>query len=161
MKKKMFIAALFITILISSSIALAVPKETPKGHLKEKTPFGQWKKDQPFADQKEFVYNVHLRIKERLMARNELRDMAGKINMVNPIGLLKLINEYESQLLMEEELDSEEELLTEEPEEEEQLEEEPEEEPEIEEEEQLEEEPEEEPEIEEEEQLEEDPGGEE
>jgi len=44
MRKRIFYAVIFASILISSSVVIATPKETPPGQLKEKNAPGQWKK---------------------------------------------------------------------------------------------------------------------
>ena len=62
MRKKIFYAIIFVSILISSSVVIAAPKETPPGQLKEKNAPGQWKKSglYTFETQKDFVFAVHI-----------------------------------------------------------------------------------------------------
>ena len=145
MKKKIFYAAIFVSILISSSVVIATPEQTPPGKSEENDAPGQWKKsdESAFANQQEFVFAVHMRIWERIQACYEKYFALGiEKSVPNPIGLLKLLN----QIILESELEDDEEEL----EPEEALE--PEEEIEPEEEEEF--EPEEEPEIEDEEEFE-------
>jgi len=61
MRKQILYAVIFASILISSSIVIAAPKETPPGQLKEKNAPGQWKKSSllTFESQKDFVFAVH------------------------------------------------------------------------------------------------------
>ena len=126
MRKNILYAAVFVAVLIVSSFTVvATPENAP----------GQWKKNNGYANQREFVRMIHMRILERLQ--------------FSPAGLVKLVNiinewatELETEEEPEEELEEEEEEPEEEPAEEE--EEEPEEEPAEEEEEEPEEEPEEE-----------------
>ena len=122
MRRKLLFALLLSTMILSSTIVIAAPKEIPPGQLKEKIPPGQYKKTFEFASQKEFVNWIHQRIWERMQERNELRILAGKENLVNPIGLLKLLN----LITGETELEGEEEELELEPEEEPEPEEDPE-----------------------------------
>ena len=122
MRRKFLIALIFSTMILSSSLVIATPKEIPPGQLKEKNAPGQWKKTIEYANQREFVNAVHQRIWERMQERNELRILAGKENLVNPIGLLKLLN----LITAETELEGEEEELELEPEEEPEPEEDPE-----------------------------------
>ncbi len=107
MKKKIFYSVVLVSILISSSVVIAAPKETPPGLLKVKNAPGQWKKNESytFANQSEFVFAVHIRIWERMNETNTLRELAGKVNMINPIGLLKLLNLYVAELEEEPELE--------------------------------------------------------
>ncbi|MHA2431188.1 MAG: hypothetical protein ACXACC_09205 [Promethearchaeota archaeon] len=136
---KIIVVIVSAAILFSGFTVIAKP-ETAPGQLKEKNPNapGQWKKTTQYANQGEFVLAIHMRIWNRLQARN-----------VSPPGLMKLIGLL-SQIIGDE---TEEEEFEEEPEEE--LEEESEEEPEEELEEEYEEESEEEPEEELEEEYEE------
>ena len=129
-RKKIFYAVIFVSILISSSVVIATPVETPSGKSEENDAPGQWKKsdESAFANQQEFVFAVHMRIWERMQARyQEFFDLGIEKSVPNPIGLLKLLN----LITLESELDEDEEES--EPEDEEEFE--PEEEPEMEEEE--------------------------
>ena len=94
MRKQIFYAVIFASILLFSTVVIATPKETPPGQLKEKNAPGQWKKTNEYtSSQKEFVHAVHMRIWERMQARNQVYiNMDGVKSVPNPIGLLKLLN---------------------------------------------------------------------
>ncbi len=96
MRKKIFYAAVFVSILISSSVVIATPAETPPGQSKENNAPGQWKKSEEyaFANHQEFVHAVHMRIWERMQARHqEYLTLGIEKRLPNPIGLLKLLNQ--------------------------------------------------------------------
>jgi hypothetical protein len=94
MRKQIFYAVIFASILLFSTVVIATPKETPPGQPKEKNAPGQWKKTNEYAaSQRDFVYAVHMRIWERMQARNQVYiDMSSLKSVPNPIGLLKLLN---------------------------------------------------------------------
>ena len=117
MRKQIFYAVIFASILLFSTVVIATPKETPPGQPKEKNAPGQWKKTNEYAaSQRDFVYAVHMRIWERMQARNQVYiDMSGLKSVPNPIGLLKLLNlismeSEEEETEPEEELEPEDEL---------------------------------------------------
>ena len=119
MRRKFLIGLILSTMILSSTIVIAAPKEIPPGQLKEKIPPGQYKKTFEFPSQIDFVNWIHQSIWERMQERNELRILNGKENLVNPIGLLKLINSYldgleEESLELEPEEEPEEDLESEE-----------------------------------------------
>ena len=106
MRKTILYAVVFASILIlGSSIVVAKNENAP----------GQWKKANGYVDQMKFVQALHTKIWERMQARNLLRTEMGKENLINPIGLLKLLN----LLTPEEESEEEEEEYEEEESEEE------------------------------------------
>jgi hypothetical protein len=103
MRKTMLYAVVFASILILGSFVVVAKNENAPG---------QWKKTNEYANQMEFVQALHAKIWERMQARNLLRIEMGKENLINPIGLLKLLN------LLAPEEDPEEESEEEDPEEE-------------------------------------------
>ena len=108
MRKTMLYAVVFASILILGSFVVVAKNENAPG---------QWKKTNEYANQMEFVQALHAKIWERMQARNLLRIEMGKENLINPIGLLKLLNLLTTEEESEEE-ESEEEEYEEESEEE-------------------------------------------
>ncbi len=100
----MLYAVVFASILILGSFIVVAKNENAPG---------QWKKTNEYANHREFVQALHMKIWERMQTRNLLRIEMGKENLINPIGLLKLLN------LLTSEEESEEEEYEEESEEEE------------------------------------------
>ena len=96
MRKTMLYAVVFASILILGSFIVVAKSENAPGQLK---------KTNEYASQREFVQALHMKIWERMQARNLLRIEMGKENLLNPIGLLKLLN----LLTFEEESEEEEE----------------------------------------------------
>ena len=83
MRKTILYAVVFASILILGSFIVVAKNENAPG---------QWKQTNEYANHREFVQALHMKIWERMLARNQLRIEMGKENLINPIGLLKLLN---------------------------------------------------------------------
>ena len=102
MRKTILYAVVFASILILGSFIVVAKNENAPG---------QWKQTNEYANHREFVQALYMKIWERMQARNLLRIEMGKENLINPIGLLKLLNlltpDEESEEESEEEPDEE------------------------------------------------------
>ncbi len=88
MRKTMLYAVVFASILILGSFIVVAKNENAPG---------QWKQTNEYANQREFVRSIHMRIWEKLQERN-----------VNPLGLMKLIGEWMTELETDEEYEDDE-----------------------------------------------------
>jgi len=100
MRKTMLYAVVFASILILGSFIVVAKNENAPG---------QWKQTNENANHREFVQALHMKIWERMQERNLLRIEMGKENLINPIGLLKLLNLLTPEDDPEEEYEEEEE----------------------------------------------------
>ena len=95
MRKTMLYAVVFASILILGSFIVVAKNENAPG---------QWKQTNEYANHREFVQALHMKIWERMLERNQYRiDIMGKENLINPIGLLKLLKLLTSEEESEEE----------------------------------------------------------
>jgi len=105
MRKNILYAAVFVAALIMSSFTVVATSENAPG---------QWKKNNEYANQREFVRSIHMRILEILQERNEL---LGKnvtpVGLLKIIGLLNIMNGRTTELETEEEEEEPEELAEE------------------------------------------------